>query len=107
MSEILLAAAGLIVLTVAIGLLRVLRGPDDVDRLMAAQLLGTGGIAALLLTAYATQIPGVDDVALGLALLAAFATMAFVNHVDASAQNLASTQNSASAQDLASSDSRQ
>lgn len=87
MSEILLAAAGLIVLTVAIGLLRVLRGPDDVDRLMAAQLLGTGGIAALLLTAYATRIPGVDDVALGLALLAAFATMAFVNHVDASADH--------------------
>jgi multicomponent Na+:H+ antiporter subunit F len=79
MNEPLLAAAGLIILTVAIGLVRILRGPDDVDRLMAVQLLGTGGIAALLLTAYATGVPGVDDVALGLALLAAFATMAFVN----------------------------
>jgi multicomponent Na+:H+ antiporter subunit F len=79
MNEPLLAAAGLIVLTVAVGLIRILRGPDDVDRLMAVQLLGTGGIAALLLTAYATGVPGVDDVALGLALLAAFATMAFVN----------------------------
>lgn len=79
MNEPLLAAAGLILLTVAIGLVRILRGPDDVDRLMAVQLLGTGGIAALLLTAYATGVPGVDDVALGLALLAAFATMAFVN----------------------------
>jgi multicomponent Na+:H+ antiporter subunit F len=79
MNEPLLAAAGLIVLTVAVGLVRILRGPDDVDRLMAVQLLGTGGIAALLLTAYATGVPGVDDVALGLALLAAFATMAFVN----------------------------
>ncbi|MDI9846618.1 monovalent cation/H+ antiporter complex subunit F [Rhodoblastus sp. 17X3] len=79
MNEPLLAAAGLIILTVAIGLIRILRGPDDVDRLMAVQLLGTGGIAALLLTAYATGVPGVDDVALGLALLAAFATMAFVN----------------------------
>ena len=56
-----------------------LRGPEEVDRLMATQLLGTGGIAALLLIAYATHVPGVDDVALGLALLAAFATMAFVN----------------------------
>ena len=82
MNELLLAAAGLIVLTVAIGLARVLRGPDDVDRLMAVQLLGTGGIAALLLTAYATRVPGVSDVALGLALLAAFATMAFVNLLD-------------------------
>lgn len=83
MNELLLAAAGLIVLTVAIGLARVLRGPDDVDRLMAVQLLGTGGVAALLLIAYATQVPGVDDAALGLALLAAFATMAFVNLLDA------------------------
>ncbi len=57
MNELLLAAAGLIILTVAIGLARVLRGPDDVDRLMAVQLLGTGGIAALLLTAYATARP--------------------------------------------------
>lgn len=82
MNELLLAAAGLVVLTVAIGLARVLRGPEDVDRLMATQLLGTGGIAALLLIAYATHVPGVDDVALGLALLAAFATMAFVNLLD-------------------------
>jgi multicomponent Na+:H+ antiporter subunit F len=83
MNELLLAAAGLIVLTVAIGLARILRGPDDVDRLMATQLFGTGGIAALLLIAPATRVPGVEDVALGLALLAAFATMAFVNLLEA------------------------
>jgi multicomponent Na+:H+ antiporter subunit F len=83
MSELLLAAAGLIVLTVAIGLARILRGSDDVERLMAVQLLGTGGIAALLLIAYATNVPGVEDVALGLALLAAFATVASINLIDA------------------------
>ena len=83
MNEILLGAAGLIVAAVAVGLARILRGPADVDRLMAVQLLGTGGVAALLLTSYATGAPGVDDVALGLALLAAFATMAFLNHLDA------------------------
>jgi len=71
MNELLLAAAGLIVLAVAVGLARILRG-SDVERLMAVQLLGTGGIAALLLIAYATDVPGVEDVALGLALLAAF-----------------------------------
>ena len=43
MNELLLPRLGLIVLTVAIGLARVLRGPDDVDRLMAVQLLGTAG----------------------------------------------------------------
>jgi multicomponent Na+:H+ antiporter subunit F len=83
MSELLLAAAGLIVLTVAVALARILRGSDDVERLMAVQLLGTGGIAALLLIAYATHVPGVEDVALGLALLAAFATIAFINLIDA------------------------
>jgi multicomponent Na+:H+ antiporter subunit F len=82
MNELLLAAAGLIVLTVAIGLARILRGPHDVERLMAVQLLGTGGVAALLLVAYATNVPGVEDVALGLALLAPFATIAFINLLD-------------------------
>ncbi len=61
------------------GLARVLRGPADVDRMMAAQLFATGGIAALLLVAHATTVPGVEDVALGLALLGAFASVAFVN----------------------------
>ena len=82
MNELLLAAAGLILLAVALGLARVLRGPSEVERLMALQLLGTGGIAALLVVAYATNVPGVDDVALGLALLAAFAAIAFVNVLD-------------------------
>jgi multicomponent Na+:H+ antiporter subunit F len=81
--ELLLAAASLILLAVAVGLARVLRGPSDVERLMALQLLGTGGIAALLLIAYATSVPGVDDVALGFALLAALAAIAFVNLLEA------------------------
>jgi len=79
MSDALLAAAGLILLTVVIGLARVLRGPTDADRIMATQLFGTGGIAALLLVAAATKVPGVEDLALGLALLAAFVSVAFVN----------------------------
>ena len=58
MNELLLLAAGLIVFTVAIGLARILRGPNEVEKLMAVQLLGTGGIAALLLIANATHVPG-------------------------------------------------
>ena len=82
MNELLLAAAGFILFTVAVGLVRILRGSDDAEKLMAVQLLGTGGISALLLIAYATNVPGVEDVALGLALLAAFATIAFINLIE-------------------------
>ncbi|MBY0320488.1 MAG: multiple resistance and pH regulation protein F [Reyranella sp.] len=81
MTEFLLAAAGLVLLTVAVGLAGILRGPENVDRTMAAQLLGTGGIATLLLVAAATGVRGAEDVALGLALLAAFASVAFVTSV--------------------------
>jgi multicomponent Na+:H+ antiporter subunit F len=77
-TEFLLATAGAILFTVAVGLVRILGGPGDADRMMAAQILGTGGIASLLLVAAATGVGGVDDVALGLALLAAFASTAFV-----------------------------
>ena len=88
MNELLLAAAGLILFTVAVGLARILHGADDAERLMAVQLLGTGGIAALLLIAHATSVPGVEDVALGLALLAAFTTIAFVNLLDADQEDV-------------------
>jgi multicomponent Na+:H+ antiporter subunit F len=78
MAEFLLGAAAFVVAMVAVGLLRLLRGPANTDRMMAGQLLGTGGIAALLLLAAATNIPGVVDLALALALLAAFSSVAFV-----------------------------
>ena len=45
--------------------------------MMAAQLLGSGGIAVLLLAA-GGGLPGAADVALTLALLASFVTVAFV-----------------------------
>ncbi|HTO48646.1 MAG TPA: monovalent cation/H+ antiporter complex subunit F [Burkholderiales bacterium] len=77
MAEFLLGAAGFVLLMVALGLLRILRGPGDADRMMAAQLLGTGGIAMLLLVGAATGVGSTVDVALTLALLAAFASVAF------------------------------
>jgi multicomponent Na+:H+ antiporter subunit F len=79
MAEFLLAAAGFVLAMVALGLVRILRGPGDADRIMAAQLLGTGGIATLLLLAKAMSLPAAVDVALILALLGAFVTVAFVN----------------------------
>lgn len=79
MTDFLLATAGAILFTVAVGLVRILGGPGDADRMMAAQLIATGGIGSLLLIAAATGARGVEDVALGLALLAVFASVAFVN----------------------------
>ena len=78
MSEFLLACAGCVLAAVAVGLVRVLRGPADADRMMAAQLLGSGGVAVLLLVAAATRVGAVVDVALTLALVATFASAAFV-----------------------------
>lgn len=79
MTEFLLGAAIFVLVMVALGLVRILRGPGDADRMMAAQLLGTGGIASLLLAGTATGEEETIDVALTLALLAAFASFAFVN----------------------------
>jgi multicomponent Na+:H+ antiporter subunit F len=77
MTGFFLVAAGLVLATVALGLARILWGPGDADRMMAAQLLGTGGVATLLLLGAATGVGGAVDVALTLALLAAFASVAF------------------------------
>lgn len=77
-ADFLLAVAALVLALVALGLIRILRGPAAADRMMAAQLLGAGGIAALLLLGAATKTDAAIDVALVLALLAAFASVAFV-----------------------------
>jgi multicomponent Na+:H+ antiporter subunit F len=82
MPEFLFCAAGFVLATVALGLVRILHGPDEADRMMAAQLLGSGGIAVLLLSA-AGGLPAAADVALILALLAAFASVMFVKSGDA------------------------
>lgn len=78
MTEFLLGAGAFVLGTVALGLVRLLRGPGDADRMLAAQLLGTGGVAALLLFGVASGEGAVGDIALVLALLSAFASVAFV-----------------------------
>lgn len=70
--------AGLLLLTMALGLWRVLRGPGRVDRLLAVQLCGTSGTAVLLVLAEAEGQPALRDVALVLALLAAMVSAALV-----------------------------
>lgn len=71
-------AALVLLLTVAASLTRVLKGPTRADRIMGAQLIGTSGVAMLVLLSLIHRQPGVLDVALLLALLAAFAAVAFV-----------------------------
>jgi len=76
MPEFLYAAAALVLLMTGLGLMRMLWGPSPADRLMAAQLLGTGGGAIALLIAIASGTMAIIDIALTLALLAAFAAVA-------------------------------
>jgi multicomponent Na+:H+ antiporter subunit F len=77
MPEFLLSAAAVVLASVALGLVRVVVGPGRADRMMAAQLAGSGGIAVLLLLGRATDAQGAVDVALVLALLATFAALVF------------------------------
>jgi multicomponent Na+:H+ antiporter subunit F len=77
MAELLTGAAALVLLSVLAGLARALRGPSRADRLLAAQLLSTGGIGVLLLLG-AAGAPALFDVALVLALVGAFASVAFI-----------------------------
>lgn len=76
MSEFLFVTAALLLLLTGLGLARMLWGPAPADRMMAAQLLGTGGGAIALLVATATGMSAIIDIALVLALLAAFAAVA-------------------------------
>ena len=78
MSAFLLAVALLLLATIGAGMVRVLRGPTAGDRMLAAQLFGTTGVAILLILAEALGQPALVDVALVFALLAAVATVAFV-----------------------------
>jgi multicomponent Na+:H+ antiporter subunit F len=60
------------------GLVRILRGPTRSDRMLAAQLFGTTGVAMLLVLAEAAAWPALRDVALVFALLAVVNTVVFV-----------------------------
>ena len=77
MNRFLAAAALILLLTLGAGLIRVLLGPTPSDRLMAAQLMGTTGIAILLLLAPVVRVPALVDVAWIFALLAVVAVAAF------------------------------
>lgn len=70
--------SALLLLTIVVGLGRVVLGPGRVDRLLAIQLFGTAGTALLLVLAQWQGQPALRDVALLLGLLAAVASAALV-----------------------------
>lgn len=75
------AIALLVLVSILAGLLRVAFGDDPVDRMMAAQLLGTGGVGTLVALAAALGESVLVDVALVFAALAAVAVVAFVHRI--------------------------
>ena len=77
MTAFLAVAALVLVITLGAGLVRVALGPTPYDRLMAAQLIGTTGIATLLVLAEVVHVPALVDVAVIFALLAAVTVVAF------------------------------
>ena len=76
-TELLLLSALGLMLSLFLGLLRVLRGPCAADRMLAIQLIGSAGVGMLLLLSVLLDQPALLDVALLLALLAAVAAAAF------------------------------
>lgn len=78
MTSFLYLAGLILLLTVAASLIRIHIGPTRSERMMSAQLIGTSGVGTVLLLAGAEGNGAMIDVALVLALLAAFAAVAFV-----------------------------
>ena len=75
-SSVLLPAMLLLLLTLAVGLVRALRGPSLQDRMLSILLIGSGGVALLLLMSGYLNMPALIDVSLVLALLAVLAAAA-------------------------------
>lgn len=78
MSAFLLGVAVFLSLNLGAGLIRVARGPTPADRMVAAQLFGTTGVAILLILSLAMEESALADVALVFALLAVVVAVAFV-----------------------------
>lgn len=74
-----LPIALILLASLAASLWRVLHGPDDANRLLAALLFGSTGVGVIVLLAFAGQPAATPllDVALTLALLAAVTAIAF------------------------------
>lgn len=78
LSWLLPAVAVFLLLNLAAGLIRVVRGPRDSDRMLAVLLFGSTTVAVLLVLAEWMALPALRDVALLFVLLATILSVAFV-----------------------------
>lgn len=70
-----------ILVSMLLGLWRVIKGPGLLDRLLTIQLFGSAGVAVCLILAKALALPALMDVALLLAVLAAAIPAALVQRL--------------------------
>lgn len=78
MTSIYLGTAVALLLTMVLGLAHVFRQPVRADTMLAVLLLGSTGVALVLILGHALAMPRVLDIALASALLAAVLGVAFV-----------------------------
>lgn len=78
MDSFLMGAALFLLLNMGVGLARLYRGPGPADRVQALLLFTTTTVAMLLLLAHAEDSPALFHVALVFVMLAAIASIAFV-----------------------------
>ena len=81
MIELYTSVVAFILITLILGLLRIFRGPTKADRILTAQLIGTTGVAIILLLSEAMQMQSLIDVALIFALLSAVTATVFVRRL--------------------------
>jgi len=78
MSNILMLMALFLLGNLIAGLIRVYRGPNPGDRMLALLLFATTTVATMLLLAYAQAMPALVIVALVFVMLATIGSIAFV-----------------------------
>jgi len=81
MNQLYIFLALFLLLNLAVGLVRVFRGPTSADRMLSAQLFGTTGVTILLLLAQGLANPMLRDIALVFVLLSILAVAAFVKRI--------------------------
>lgn len=74
------AAALFLLINIALGLVRILRGPTTADRLLSVQLFGTTGTAILVLLSLRDDAPAYLNIALIFALLAGVLGVVFTRY---------------------------
>lgn len=64
--------------SIVVGLVRVWRGPEPAQRMVAAQLFGTAAVAILLVLSKLLTVPALLDVAMVFAVLSAVTLVSYV-----------------------------